>query len=66
MSEDYYGKADKMEMTAQFVLAAVVHREGTKKDPREMVRYAWDLAEIFQQERDLRIAKFKNVNPNRQ
>ena len=60
MSEDYYGKAEKMELTAQFILGAVIQHKGTTRDPGEMVRYAWDVAEVFQVERDARVAKFRN------
>lgn len=62
---DYYGKADKMEMTAQFVLWALIVVRRNCDDPALMTKQAWDIAEVFQCERDARVAKFKNAS-NRQ
>lgn len=59
---DYYGKAERMELTAQFIVAACIQKNGTHQDPNAMMKYAWDLAEIFQRERDERVAKFKNAD----
>jgi hypothetical protein len=60
--EDYYGKADKMEMTAQFVLWALVVANRGCSDPALLCRQSWDVAEVFQKERDLRVSKYKNAN----
>lgn len=59
---DYYGKSDKMELTAQFVLWALIVVRRNCDDPALMCKQAWDVAEVFQRERDERVAKFKSAN----
>ncbi len=56
MSEDYYGKFEKMEMAAQFVLWGLIVAHGNGNDAPTRVKVAWDIAEIFQKERDERVS----------
>lgn len=65
MSEDYYGKAERQELTAQFILGALVMAHGNGNEAATRVKIAWDIAEIFQKERDERVSKMRNAQATR-